>query len=81
MKARCLGCFFSVTVTASDVEAFNDQWPCSPIPERRITFQFDARNGDLVDTSPDPASFDGDALVALSEDAKQFGAKELNLFI
>lgn len=69
------GCFYTVRVSANDVAAFNEQWPCSPIPEKRISFQFDKRNGDLVDIWPHSSGFDGDALLALSHDAQAYGER------
>ena len=44
-----------------------------------IRFEFDKRNGDLVDISPDSSGFDGPDLLALSEDAQAYGKRVLNL--
>ena len=71
------GCFYTVRVSARGVEAFNDSWPCSRLPEKAISFQFDKRNGDLVNIRPDSSRFDGPELVALSEDAQNWGATQL----
>lgn len=79
MKTYDNGCFYTVTCTRSDVAAFNSAWPCSPIPARAISFQFDKRNGDLVDIVPDSSGFDGGALLALSQDAQAYGKKRLGL--
>lgn len=73
------GLFYTVMATRWDVEAFNNQWPCSGLPNRAITFQFDKRNGDLVDIRPDSERFDGPALVALSQDCQAYGKKRLKL--
>jgi hypothetical protein len=80
MKVQDNGCFYSVTVSAFEVDNFNSRWPCSPIPRRSIWFQFDKRNGDLVDIRPGLSQdFDGDALLALSQDAQAHGKKTLAL--
>ncbi len=79
MKAHDNGSLFSVSISARDVSDFNDRWPCSPIPERGIWAQFDKRNGDLVDLSPDTSSFDGEALLALIQDGQNYAAKRLGL--
>lgn len=70
MKYHDNGCFHSVTVSKAEVLAFKDTWPCSGLPERSIWFQFDKRNGDLVDIRP--LSYDGPDLAALAEDAEAF---------
>lgn len=69
---------FNVTVTRSDVAAFKRQWPCSGLPDCGVTFYF-AANGDLVDITSKvgSASWDGEAAVALSNDAQCYGAKRL----
>lgn len=64
----------TVLVSADDVAVFNSRWPCSPIPEKRLVFNF-ASNGDLVDIYPDSSKFDGDALLALSQDAQKLLSK------
>ena len=75
------GCFYTVTVTAREVYAFSRQWPCSGLRDRPVTFQFDKRNGDLVDSndSRNHPDADGNALVALSNDAMLYGARKLKL--
>lgn len=67
--ARAIG--FSVVVTADGVSSFKASWPCSQLGEQPIRFEF-ASNGDLVDVSTDR---DGDDLLALSQDAQEFGEK------
>ncbi len=82
MKAHDNGCFFSVTILSSDVEAFKDQWPCSGLPVRAIWAQFDKRNGDLVDIEPsnlEERGADGSALLALIQDGQNYAAKRLKL--
>ena len=64
------GAHVRVAVSASEVERFKATWPCSGLPSRGISFTFDKRNGDLVDLNPN--SVDGEAAVALSEDAARY---------
>jgi hypothetical protein len=77
MRVYDQGAFFQVAVPVGDVSDFNRGWPCSNIPVKAIAFTFDSRNGDLVDIEPDSSSFDGDALVALSHDAQEYGEGKL----
>lgn len=75
------GSLYTVTVTTREVRDFASRWPCSGLRSKPVTFQFDKRNGDLVDSNdreqhPDA---DGSALVALSHDAQAYGAKRLKL--
>ncbi len=67
------GCFYSVAVSRAEVEAFKATWPCSGLPDRAIWFQFDKRNGDLVDIRP--SDIDGEDLLALSHDAQAYGKR------
>ncbi len=65
------GTFYRVSVSAKEVERFNSRWPCSemrPARRRGVYFEFDRRNGDLVDCNA-PRRWDGGALVALASDA------------
>lgn len=80
MKAHDNGCFYSVQLSTADVENFKDQWPCNGMPSRPIWFQFDKRNGDLVDMRPanwEERGADGSAMLALAEDAQNYGKKML----
>ena len=80
MRFHDNGCFYSVTVTRAEVESFKDQWPCNGLPERAIWFQFDKRNGDLVDMRPsnlEERGADGGAVLALSQDAQAFGKAQI----
>src|SRR5262245_35488043 len=81
MRVYDNGSFYSVSVSRSEVETFKDRWPCSGLPDRGVTFQFDKRNGDLVDITPYRYAhlFDGDAALALCEDAQTYGRKKLGL--
>lgn len=65
------GSCYSVQVGRRDVETFRRSWPCSTLPLRAITFQFDKRNGDLVDIYPYNVP-DGSDLLALSQDAQKW---------
>lgn len=82
MKAHDNGCFFSVSISARDVADFKSSWSCSGLPERRIWAQFDKRNGDLVDLTPndlEDKGADGSAVLALLQDAQNYAAKKLAL--
>lgn len=70
MKKQLLGSVTNVKISAREVEDFKAQWPCSGLPSRAITFQFDNRNGDLIDMWPN--NLDGAACLALSQDAQKF---------
>ena len=61
---------FAVVATASGVASFRASWPCSHLGEQPIRFEF-AGNGDLEGIS---TSRDGADVLALSEDAQEFGA-------
>ena len=80
---QCLdnGFFYTVTVTAREVESFAQRWPCSGLRARPVTFQFAKGNGDLVDSNDDRQHphADGSALVALATDAMVYGANRLKL--
>lgn len=69
------GSFFTVQVSRDEVERFNDRWPCSSIPDKPVTFEFD-KGGDLVGLRPE---IDGPEVLALSEDAKKYGSRKLGL--
>ncbi len=64
---------FRVVVTVNGVECFKASWPCSRLKVQPIVFEY-ASNGDLVDIgwSNQP---DGEDLLALSQDAQEFGEK------
>ena len=63
---------FRVQVSTREVEDFKRHWPCSGLPDCAVTFEFDKRNGDLVDLIC-RREFDGSAALALSEDAYTYG--------
>jgi len=71
-KSKSLGAYVRVTMTAQDVAAFKRRWPASGLPDRAIWFEFERKNGDLVDISPGSERYDGPALAALSQDAQKF---------
>jgi len=81
MRVYDNGAFYTVAVYAAEVQAFNRSWPCSSLPARSISFQFDKSSGDLVDIMPyDIADqVDGPEAVALGEDAMRYGAERLRL--
>jgi len=78
------GAFFTVQCTTDDVEKFATTWPCSGFRYGdTIEFQFDKRNGDLVDVVyrgngrvAETENLDAEALSALSYDALCYGKKE-----
>lgn len=70
MRAADRGSIVRVTVSRAEVESFKLMWPASGLPAGAIWFEFDRRNGDLVDLHP--SSLDGPAALALSQDAQQF---------
>ena len=71
--------YVRVNLSQNFVEEFKEQWPVSGLPNAAIYFEFDKRNGDLVDIgsrrSLDRAEGSG-ALLALSEDAQKFAGIE-----
>ena len=75
MRYHDNGSFYNVSVSQAEVEMFKRNWPCSGLPDKRVTFQFDKQNGDLVDIWPYQyaALFDGDACLALAADAQAYG--------
>lgn len=79
MRLIDCGSLVTVTVSRDEVETFKSQWPCSGLPNKAVWFQFEKRNGDLVDIKPGFERYDGDALLALSHDAGNYAAKRLNL--
>ena len=82
MRAYDNGCFFTVAVSAREVETFARCWPCSGLNRSKgVWFQYDKRNGDLVDTNDErnQPNANGGAIVALSEDAQRYGEKRLGI--
>lgn len=67
------GSYYTVQVSKREVEQFKASYPCSGLPDRAIWFQFDKRNGDLVDMPSWASRYDGSGLLALSQDAQAFG--------
>lgn len=72
MKLYNLGSFVRVQISARDISSFNSTWPCSDLPERGAWFEFQRKNGDIVDMSPGLMNADGSAVSALCDDAKRF---------
>jgi len=81
MRAYDCGSEFRVSVTASEVEDFARRWPCSGLRRRSVSFSFDKRNGDLIDTNDQQQhpSADGQAILALCDDAYAYGLARLKL--
>lgn len=81
MKAFDNGCFYTVTASVDGCDNFADRWPCSGLRGKRVAFQYDKRNGDLVDMTPnlEEAGADGAAVLALSQDCQTYGQKRLKL--
>lgn len=75
------GSLFTVTATRSDVEVFRSQWPCNGMRDKPVTFVFDKRSGDLVDSNDagNHPNADGAAMLALCDDCKSYGKKRLKL--
>jgi len=81
MRVHDNGSLFGVSVSKADVETFAAQWPCFG-PRQAMWFQFDKRNGDLVDITGDPCQLcDGAGVSALADDAKAYGINKLKLSI
>jgi hypothetical protein len=78
MKAYDNGCYYTVAYSARDSEAFSDNWPCSTV-KGSGSFQFDKRNGDLVDATGSAALNDGSDWLAFCEDCKKYGKAKLKL--
>lgn len=76
MRYQDNGCFHSVYVSKREVYDFARRWPCFG-KVRALWFQFDKRNGDLVDLTGD-AGMDGNGVAALADDAKAYAATKLN---
>ncbi len=72
MRAFNNGSLFSVTVASDEITDFARHWPCCELPFGPITFQFEKNNGDLVAITGH-ADYDGPDLLALSEDAEEYG--------
>lgn len=76
--------YYRVEVSASEVAAFNRKWPGSRI-KGACWFEFDLRNGDLVDMKCIGGSYHGMPVEvgaegsALAEDAQLHAIKKLKL--
>lgn len=79
MKTKDLGSIVEVSFSAEDVRLFNSSFPCSDIPIRNGFFQFEKKNGDLVDASEYLRGVEnGSAVSALCDEAKSFFEKVKN---
>lgn len=88
MEARLNGTVYTVLVTNAEVSDFAATWPGNHFDrDAEYVFEFDVRNGDLVDINavrdsqvvPTTEDEDGPEFVAMSEDAGKFGAEALGL--
>lgn len=73
MQIKGAGSYVRVLVSRSEVEAFKAQWPCSGLKSAPVAFTFSG-DGELTDIQGmDWRNTDaGEALSALSEDARQY---------
>ena len=89
MEYQLTGSVYTVTVTSAEVSAFAESWPgFHGDTGADYVFEFDARNGDLVDVAAYRGSGglesiseeeDGQWLSALSDDACLAGADAFSL--
>jgi len=75
MRVYDQGSEYRVAMSEREVLNFNRQWPCSHL-DKACSFTFDKRNGDLIDTT---CNVDGSEVVALSQDAQEYGATKLGI--
>jgi hypothetical protein len=78
MRVYDNGSLFTVLCTERDVYDFSRKWPCFGTV-RSYWFQYEKRNGDLVDTNHQDGESDNGGILALSQDARDYGAKRLRL--
>jgi len=67
MILKDLGSIVRVCISEFEVYNFKRRFPCSGLPDTRVAFEFEKRNGDLVDMNP--YGMDGPGVAALAEDA------------
>lgn len=89
MISSLSGSSYTVLITNREVREFSRAWPCNGLDtDAEYRFEFDARNGDLIDLcamrdgiTEDRISEeeDGSWMAALSEDATLVGAEALGL--
>lgn len=78
---------YTVLVSDKEVQEFSSRWPASNLDEdASYIFEFSNQNGDLLALNAindgkvrSTEDDDGPALLALSQDAGEFGAVELEL--
>lgn len=78
MRAFDNGSYYVVTYSENDAVDFSAQWPCSTV-RGSGSFEFDKRNGDLVDVTGSAAENDGPEWAAFSQDCQEYGRKRLKL--
>ena len=72
--------WIKVSFSENELDDFKRRWPCNNIPDkvRSAWFEFDKRNGDLVDYGPrtlhalSATGHDNGAVLALSHDAWRY---------
>lgn len=88
MEAIRFGKNYRVTVHIDEVLSFAKKWPGHHFDlDAEYAFEFDAKNGDLVEIekyidgklAEADETEDGPEFVAMSDDACEFGARELGL--
>ena len=80
MKYFDQGSLLRVTMSHHDVYHFSTQWPCAHLNEwKGVSFTFEKRNGDLVDSNDADNHPDADsgALSAMVDDCKAYGLAKL----
>jgi len=70
MIIKDLGSIVRVCISEFEVYNFKRRFPCSGLPDSRVAFEFEKRNGDLVDLWP--YDMDGPGVLALSQDAQEY---------
>lgn len=78
MKLYNNGSLFTVSFNEDDTREFSYSWPCSTV-RGKGSFQFEKRNGDLVDASGSALKGDGPDWLAFSHDCQEWGNRELKL--
>jgi hypothetical protein len=73
-----MGSVYAIQLSADDVNAWAERWPCFGSAYRSLLLQYDSRNGDLVSIEGD-ADLDGAGVAALSNDCAFMGAERFGL--
>lgn len=78
MKLHDNGSLFTVSFNEDDTREFSYSWPCSTVCGKG-SFQFEKRNGDLVDATGAALRGDGSDWLAFSNDCKEWAQRALEL--